>query len=81
MKSLKPRLPRTFKSLELNSEDSRWANADILPCPEEHQTFTNRAFLGYCMLASQRAMRLQPQSALTDGKTGVAAGLNTTAWA
>jgi hypothetical protein len=54
MKSLKPRLrlPRTFKSLELNSEDSRWANADILPCPEDHRTFTNRAFLGYCMLAT-----------------------------
>lgn len=37
MKSRQLRLPRTFKSLELNSEDSRWANADILPCPKEHQ--------------------------------------------
>lgn len=63
MFDFKPRLPRTFKALELNSEDSRWANADILPCPEEHQTFTNRAFLGYCKFKSQRKKSLDYFSA------------------
>jgi nucleobase:cation symporter-1, NCS1 family len=47
----KPRVPRTFRQLELNTKESRWAHADIVPVPKEQQTYTNRAFLGYWIAA------------------------------
>ncbi|EME41928.1 hypothetical protein DOTSEDRAFT_157061, partial [Dothistroma septosporum NZE10] len=49
---LKPRVPRTFRVLELNTKESRWSNADILPVPPSQHTYTNRAFLGYWAAAS-----------------------------
>ncbi|KAK5173986.1 uncharacterized protein LTR77_001065 [Saxophila tyrrhenica] len=51
MKFPQVRRPRTFRSLQLNTKESRWINEDIAPCPPEHQTFTNRAFFGYWVAA------------------------------
>ncbi len=42
------RIPRTFKTLAINDgENSRWANRDVLPVPEEQITFTWKAYFGY----------------------------------
>lgn len=46
-----PRVPRTFRALELNTKESRWSNADVVPVPREQQIFTNRAFMGYWIAA------------------------------
>ncbi|KAK3635714.1 hypothetical protein LTR56_014590 [Elasticomyces elasticus] len=51
MKFPQPRLPRTFRSLELNDADSRWENEDIVPVVKDEQNFTNRAFFGYWVAA------------------------------
>ncbi|KAK5716699.1 hypothetical protein LTR15_009591 [Elasticomyces elasticus] len=51
MKFPQLRLPRTFRSLELNDADSRWENEDIVPVVKNEQNFTNRAFFGYWVAA------------------------------
>lgn len=46
---LKPRVPRTFKSLSVNDgvENGKWANHDVLPVPVDKLTLGWKAFFGY----------------------------------
>lgn len=47
--NLRPRVPRTFKSLRVNEglDGGRWANHDVLPVPEEGRTFGWKAYFAY----------------------------------
>ncbi|KFA46180.1 hypothetical protein S40293_03751 [Stachybotrys chartarum IBT 40293] len=46
---LKPRVPRTFKSLSVNDgvKNGKWANHDVLPVPVDKLTLGWKAFFGY----------------------------------
>ncbi|KAI1840595.1 hypothetical protein JX265_010265 [Neoarthrinium moseri] len=46
---VKLRLPRTFRSLVVSDEgqNSRWANADVLPVPKHEITYDWKAYAGY----------------------------------
>ncbi|KAH7303850.1 permease for cytosine/purines, uracil, thiamine, allantoin-domain-containing protein [Stachybotrys elegans] len=47
--NLRPRVPRTFRSLRVNDgvEGSKWANEDVLPIPEHKLSFGWQAYFGY----------------------------------